>query len=92
VRREIDIVLEAAEHDCAVVDKASHVVWTREELREAGEAGCFPDEDRLGMPDDCNTVSGPYPGCMQQQARPADLDRYRLVGATEHFLIFSAPS
>jgi hypothetical protein len=89
--REIDILLRAANKDCAVVDKTSHVVWSRDELTEASRAGCFPDEDQLAPPGESADVSSPFPGCMQQFSRPAELDTYRLVGQTEHFLIFAPP-
>jgi hypothetical protein len=89
--REIDILLQAASKGCAVVEKVSHVLWTREEFLQAREADCFPDEDRLAPPTDGVDISGPFPGCLQQFAAPADLTLYRLVGQTEHFLIFVPP-
>lgn len=89
--KEIDIVLRAAAKECAVVDKASHVLWTRADLQEAQSAGCYVDEDRLAPPGDLISVSGPYPGCMQQSSAAVECTRYRLVGQTEHFLIFAPP-
>jgi hypothetical protein len=91
MKREIDILLKAADKQCAVVDKLSHVLWTPDELRRAADAGCYADTDSLGPPAEPCAISGPYPGCLQQYAAPADVTRYRLVGQTEHFLIF-APS
>jgi hypothetical protein len=91
VRREIDILLKAADKHCAVVDKASHVLWTREELGRAREAGCYTHEDSLDPPAPTYAVSGPYPGCLQQFGAPVDVSLYRLVGQTEHFLIFAPP-
>ena len=89
--REIDILVRAAGKECAVVDKTSHVPWSQDELLEAQRTGCYPDEDSLAPPSEPCVVNGPYPGCLQQHARPATFGNYRLVGQTEHFLIF-APS
>jgi hypothetical protein len=89
--KEIDILLRAADKDCAVVDKTSHVLWTRAELEEASRVGCYPDEDRLAPPGESVRISGPYPGCPQQSGAPAESGKYRLVSQTEHFLIFAPP-
>jgi hypothetical protein len=89
--REIDIVCAAAARGCAVVDKASHALWTPEELAAAARAGCYPDEDSPGPGDGFLAVSGLYPGCLQQGGQAADLAHYRLLGETEHFAVFAAP-
>jgi hypothetical protein len=89
--REIDILLQATSKGCAVVDKVSHVLWTREEFLEARAAGCYPDEDCLAPPTERAVISGPFPGCLQQFGAPAELTQYRLVGQTEHFLVFVPP-
>jgi hypothetical protein len=83
--------MEAAARGHAVVEKTSHVLWDREELAEACRVGCYPDPDQVAPPDGQVAVSGPFPGCLQQFAAPADLGDYRLVGQTEHFLIFAPP-
>jgi hypothetical protein len=85
---EIDILLKAAGKSCAVVEKASHVLWTFEELVEAREAGRFQGEDQILAPDRHLEVSGPFPGCLQQTG--AARASYRPVGQTEHFVIFAA--
>jgi hypothetical protein len=90
--REIDILLKAARKRCAVLDKASHVLWDCEELARAREAGCYPDDDWLAPPTKQVEVSGPFPGCLQQYAAAADFSSYSLVGQTEHFLIFAPPA
>jgi len=89
--REIDILVRAAGKDCAVVDKVSHVLWSADELRAAQETGCYPDEDVLAPPSRLCAVDSPFPGCLQQHSRTAEWESYRLVGQTEHFLIFAAP-
>jgi hypothetical protein len=89
--REIDILLQAASKGCAVVEKDSHILWSREEFLHARDAGCYADHDCLAPPTEGAAISGPFPGCLQQLAAPADLTRYRLVGQTEHFLIFVPP-
>jgi hypothetical protein len=51
MRREIDILVEAARKECAVVEKASNVWWTHEELLEARQAGLYQGQDHLLPPD-----------------------------------------
>ena len=86
--KEIDILMKAAGKSCAVVDKDSHVLWSLEELREARATGQFQEEDRILPPDQYLEVPGPFPGCLHQSGAVAS---YRIVGQTEHFVIF-APS
>ncbi len=86
--KEIDILVKAADKSCAVVAKDSHVLWSLEELLEARVTGQFQEEDRFLSPDRYLEVSGPFPGCMHQTGAVAS---YRVVGQTEHFVIF-APS
>ena len=88
---EIDILTHAAGKGCAVVEKASHRLWESDDLAEAASAGRFREDDCLGAPADQVEISGPYPGCIQQSAAPAEGTRYRLVAQTRHFLIFSPP-
>jgi hypothetical protein len=89
--REIDILVRAAGKECAIVDKESHVLWSQDELLQAQQIGCFRDEDSLAPPSEKTAVTSPYPGCVQQQSRTARFDGYRLVGQTEHFLVFAPP-
>ena len=89
--KEIDILLQAATTGHAVVEKSSNVLWSCSDLADARESGCYADEDRLGAPTAQIAVSGPFPGCIQCSAAPAHLSRYRLIGETEHFLIFAPP-
>jgi hypothetical protein len=92
IRREIDIVLEAARKECAVVEKVSHLLWTDEELREAAASGLYLGPSRLLPPDGSAGVTSPFPGCCQQVGTTAGAKRFHAVGQTEHFVIFtSAP-
>jgi hypothetical protein len=50
MRKEIDIVVEAARKQCAVVEKASHLLWAYEELLEASASGLYQGQDRLLPP------------------------------------------
>ena len=90
MRKEIDILVEAARKQCAVVEKASNVLWTREELADAHAAGLFQGEGRLLSPEGQTAVSGPFPGCCQQASAGPETRAYRAVGQTEHFVIFVA--
>ena len=47
MRKEIDNLVEAARKECAVVEKASHILWTYDELREAGASGFYQGPVRL---------------------------------------------
>src|SRR5437762_1336115 len=89
-RKEIDILVEAARKSCAVVEKASHVLWTYDGLVEARESGRFLEAGPLLPPDGPIDVSGPYPGCFQLGGAMTEATRYRLVGQTEHFVIFAS--
>jgi hypothetical protein len=88
MRKEIDILVEAARKQCAVVEKDSNVLWTQEDLEDARAAGRYQAESRLLSPDPEAAVTGPYPGCCQQAAAPPQARNYRAVGQTEHFIIF----
>ncbi len=93
IRKEIDILVEAARKQCAVVEKASHIAWTCEELREAGASGLYQGPGRLLPPDVSCGVTGPYPGCCQQGGATPGVRDFYAVGQTEHFVIFaSAPA
>ena len=89
MHKEIDILIKAAEKCCAVVEKASHLLWTLEERVEARETGRFQETDRILSPDGRLEVTGLYPGCLQQGGGAST--GYRAIGQTEHFVIF-APS
>jgi hypothetical protein len=88
MRKEIDILVEAARKECAVVEKASHLLWTYEELREAGAAGLYQGPVRLLPPDGSAGVTSPFPGCFQRGGAAAGAGGFHAVGQTEHFVIF----
>jgi hypothetical protein len=89
-RTEIDILVEAARKRCAVVEKDSHLLWTHEDVVEARAAGRYGETGHLLPPDGETNVSGLYPGCLQFGGALAEMNRYRAVGQTEHFVIFAA--
>jgi hypothetical protein len=89
--REIDLVLHAAGNACLVVEKATNVLWTPDELREAGSAGQYQQEDRLAPAANEMAVSGPFPGCLQGAGAPQEWSRQHLIGQTRHFLLFVSP-
>ena len=88
MRKEIDILIQAAERSCAVVEKDTNVLWTREDLIEGREAGRYKGEGRLLPPDGQIEVSGPFPGCLQQGGSLRG-PSYRPIGQTAHFVIFA---
>ncbi len=87
MRREIAIVVEAARKQCAVVEKASNVLWDYQELLEAGASGLYQGRDHLLPPDGSSGVTSPFPGCCQQGGGKARC--YQAVGQTAHFVIFT---
>jgi hypothetical protein len=89
MRKEIDILVEAARKECAVVEKASHLLWTYEELREAAASGLYQGPVRLLPPDGRSGVTSPFPGCCQLGGAAAGVGDFHAVGQTEHFVIFT---
>src|SRR5262245_61755888 len=89
MRKEIDILVEAARKDCAVVEKASHLLWGLPELLDARAAGLYGEEGPFLPPDGTLAVSGPFPGCCQRGGAVAESAGYRAVGQTGHFVIFA---
>jgi hypothetical protein len=86
--REIDLLVQAAGDSYLVVEKATNVVWTLDELQEARRAGQYPAADHVAPAAAELAVSGPFPGCLQQMSQPAEVTRHRLLGQTRHFLLF----
>jgi hypothetical protein len=89
MRKEIDILVEAARKQCAVVEKASHIAWTWEELREAAASGLYQRPGRLLAPDGSSGVTSPFPGCCQLGGAGFGAGGFHAVGQTEHFVIFT---
>ncbi len=88
--REIDIVLDATGSHWVVVEKDTNVLWSREDLRQAGDLGEYAAEDVLrAPPKEASAISGIFPGCLQQSGRLEDYSRYVPVGQTTHFLLFA---
>lgn len=88
--REIDILLETAKHQRAVVEKETNVVWSREDLQQAYDANEYPEPDELTVPSETIlAVTSIYPGCMQLGGASEDYSQYQVVGQTRHFLIFA---
>jgi len=89
--REIDLLTEAASHARTVVEKATNQTWELEEIREAGSAGRWKEEDQLLPVAGLIDVSGPFPGCLQRAGATEEFEHYRLCGQTRHFLVFERP-
>lgn len=91
MRKEIDVLLQAARKNCAVVEKATNMLWCREDLEEAHATGRYQEISQLLPPDGRFVVNTLYPGCMQGAGARAETQRYCPVGQTEHFVIFALP-
>jgi hypothetical protein len=85
--KEIDILLDAHRQGCLIVDKISHVLLEPDALVEATKKELYLTEGTVSEngPSD---VSGPFPGCMQLGASADGALGFRLLGQTEHFVIF----
>jgi hypothetical protein len=88
MRREIDILVKAANKNCAVVEKASNLLWTRDELLQAADEGRFLEPGDLTAPEAASPVSGPFPCCGTGTGDAASA--YYAIGQTRHFVIFAA--
>jgi hypothetical protein len=90
--REIDLLIEAAQPNRAIVEKETNVLWSKDDLLQARALNEFDQpDDLIGRTDEACAVTGIYPGCLQQGAALADYSRYRLIGQTRHFLLFAQP-
>src|SRR5947209_12755170 len=86
-RKEIDLLLEADRQGCLLVDRDSHVVLERDALREAQAEGLYQNDGSFSR-EGTIEVSSPFPGCMQLGAATEDALGFRVMGQTEHFVIF----
>ena len=86
MRKEIDILIQAADRSCAVVEKDTNLLWTRENPIEGRETGRYKGEGQLLPPDGQIEVSGPFPGCLQQGGGSTS---YRPIGQTAQFVSFA---
>jgi hypothetical protein len=89
--REIELLTHAASNALTVVEKATNQIWALEELQEAASAGRWSQDDEVRADVDATDVSGPFPGCLQRIGAMPEVDRYRLIGQTRHFLLFEPP-
>ena len=89
--REIDLLTEAASQARTIVEKSTNQTWDLEEIREAGSAGRWKEEDQLLPVVELIDVSGPFPGCLQRAGATEVFEHYRLCGQTRHFLVFERP-
>jgi len=86
--REIDLLIAAAYDGCLLVDKASHVTWSPEDLADAARSGSFEEDDCPIVATEADAYDDPFPACMQLGARPAG-HAYVAVGETNHFVLYA---
>jgi hypothetical protein len=86
-RKEIELLLEADRQGCLLVDKDSHVLLERDELMEAQRQGLYQNDAGLSH-EGTIEVSSPFPGCVQYGAATNVALDFRIVGQTEHFVVF----
>lgn len=91
MNREIDLLLEATSRQAVVVEKATNVAWTVQELRTARRQGQYYQEDTLVPMEKESDISGPFPGCLQGEAAPEEFENFHCVGQTRHFILFVPP-
>ncbi len=89
--REIDILIGLDHDQNVVVEKATNVLWTPDELETIRDNPEFHHNDELGTADEEIAVSNPFPGCLQQMSAGEENFNFQLVGQTRHFLVFRKP-
>ena len=87
MNQEIEILLEAHRQGCLIVDKDSHILLEQDGLSEAQEMGLYRKDGILSEEGSVD-VSGPFPGCLQFGAAPESALGFRVLGETEHFVVF----
>jgi hypothetical protein len=91
MHEEMTILLEANEKDGIVVEKETHILWDRERLLEAQEAGLYQEETSISPPD-YGEVYGLYPGCLHAGAAMQHDRNFCPTRQTKHFVIFERES
>jgi hypothetical protein len=87
---ELEVLLQAIDENCLVVEKDSNVLWDRADFLASDRPGLFSAEESISFPDEGTTaVTSIFPGCMSQFGAPGDYSRYVPVGQTKHFLLFA---
>jgi hypothetical protein len=74
-----------------VVEKATNVLWTPDDLETVRDNPQYQHPDTLRSAEDEVAVSNPFPGCLQQFSALEENYHYQLVGQTRHFLVFQRP-
>ena len=82
--------LDHASH--VVVEKATNVLWTPDELETVRDNPQYQHADDLRPATEEIAVSNPFPGCLQQFSATEENYHYLLVGQTRHFLVFQRPA
>src|SRR5262249_35934330 len=89
--REVDLLTLLDPRLYLLVEKATHQVWTLDELRDAARRGYFQQPDQLATLSGSLDISGPYPGCLQLAGAGARNFQHALFAQTRHFLVFLQP-
>ncbi len=90
--KEIDLLLDSISRGCLVVEKETNLLWSREDLLKAKQAGHFLERDQITSSNGDRAVSGIYPGCLQATSASQKLNGSPVIGQTAHFMIFASRS
>jgi hypothetical protein len=90
--KEIDLLLESVGEGYLAVEKATNLLWSREDLWKAKQAGQFQEADEITSSNGDTAVSGVYPGCLQATAASRKSVDRSVISETAHFLIFASRS
>jgi hypothetical protein len=86
---EINLVLDLVEKGAAAVEKATHVLWSRDDLLEARSHQQFQHDDQITEPTGDEAVTSLYPGCPNMMGKiPGSGEP---IAETTHFLLFERP-
>jgi hypothetical protein len=86
--RESDLLAWLDPELYLVVEKATNLVWTCDDLRQACRRGDFQQPDQLVPLSGFMSISGPYPGCLQLPGASAKHLQHTLFAQTQHFVVF----
>jgi hypothetical protein len=90
--KEIDLLLDSIGQGYLVVEKATNLLWSQEDLWKAKEAGQFQEAGEITSSNGDTAVSDVYPGCLQATGASRKSVGRSVISQTAHFLIFASRS
>lgn len=85
---EINLVLDMVEKGATAVEKATQVLWSRDDLLEAKSNQQFQNDDLISEPTGNEAVTSLYPGCLNMMGTISGNRQSEPIAQTSHFLLF----